>query len=256
MNKMIEKLEISNNWKVIRLEETDSTNNYLHNHAEELSDSEFTVAVTDFQVAGKGQRGNSWESSPGKNLLFSILCRPDFLAGNEQFYLSQIISLSIKDTLDKFMQNCSIKWPNDIYWKEKKICGILIENDLLGKIISQSILGEGLNINQESFVSNAPNPVSMAQVIGTALELTDLFEKLMAQITLRYEQLLNDEFETIDREYKAKMWRADNQLYAFKDTKGTFQAKIEGVNCIGQLCLLLPDGEKRVYGFKEVEYIK
>ena len=251
---MIEKLEISNNWKVIRLEETDSTNNYLHNHAEELSDSEFTVAVTDFQVAGKGQRGNSWESSPGKNLLFSILCRPDFLAGNEQFYLSQIISLSIKDTMDKFMQNCSIKWPNDIYWKEKKICGILIENDLLGKIISQSILGEGLNINQESFVSNAPNPVSLKQITGMEENTTSILSCILNSFESYYRKLQDGRFESIRKLYAKSLFRGEG-LFPYKDKDGVFQARIEGVEPSGILVLKDEWGKFRRYAFKEVSII-
>lgn len=238
-------------------EELHSTNSQLKQLLSNNELEEMSIVMTAFQTAGRGQVGNSWESEKGKNILMSLLLKPHFIEIQQQFALSQCISLAVADTLEAFgIENVKVKWPNDIYIDNKKVAGILIENNIKGALLSESIVGIGLNVNQTTFVSNAPNPVSMAQVIGTSLELTDLFEKLMAQITCRYEQLINNEFETIDREYKAKMWRADNQLYAFKDTKGTFQAKIEGVNSIGQLCLLLPDGEKRVYGFKEVEYIK
>ena len=141
---------------LIHISETNSTNNYLQTLCARQKVEELTTVVADFQTSGRGQRGNSWESEPLKNLLFSFVLFPDFLEARCQFLISQIISLAIKEELSTYTEDISIKWPNDIYWKEKKICGILIENDLMGRNICQSIAGIGININQEEFYSPAP----------------------------------------------------------------------------------------------------
>lgn len=171
---------------LIHINETNSTNNYLQSLCSEQKVEELTVVVADFQTSGRGQRGNSWESAPGKNLLFSTVIFPEFLEARRQFLISQVISLAIKEELDTYTSDISIKWPNDIYWKEKKICGMLIENDLMGRNINQSIAGIGININQEIFHSSAPNPVSLLQITG---EEHDLF-KTLKNIMLKNSSLI------------------------------------------------------------------
>ena len=155
-------------YPMIALEETDSTNRYISQLCNELQESvaELTTVTAEFQTAGKGQRGNTWEAERGKNLLFSFVLYPTFLEARRQFILSQIVSLSIKEELDRWSDEITIKWPNDIYWRDKKICGILIENDLSGHFIGRSISGIGININQNEFHSDAPNPVSQKQNTG------------------------------------------------------------------------------------------
>ena len=130
--------------KIIRLVETDSTNNYLREQSAKARLPEGSLVIADFQTAGKGQVGNSWESEAGKNLMFSILLYPDFLPANRQFLISQIASLSVKETLEKYTDSVTVKWPNDIYWKDRKICGMLIENDLSGQHLYCSVVGIGL----------------------------------------------------------------------------------------------------------------
>ena len=125
---------------LIYIEETDSTNHYLNDLCNKQDVSELTTVVANYQTLGRGQRGNSWESEKGKNLMFSFVLYPTSLEIRRQFLLSQIISLSIKEELDTYVKDISIKWPNDVYWKERKICGILIENDLMGVHISQTRL--------------------------------------------------------------------------------------------------------------------
>ncbi len=137
----------------------DSTN--LQAHRELPHAEEGTVWVADFQTAGRGQRGNSWESSKGENLLFTILLRPDFVPVADQFSISQITALAIVKYLESKGLQPKIKWPNDIYINDKKICGILIEHTLSGANLSASILGIGININQMVFESDAPNPTSL-----------------------------------------------------------------------------------------------
>ena len=129
---------------LIHISETNSTNSYLQTFCAKEKTEEFTTVAADYQTSGRGQRGNSWESEPHKNLLFSFVLFPEFLEARRQFLISQIVSLAIKEELDTYTDDVSIKWPNDIYWKEKKICGILIENDLIGRNISRSIAGIGI----------------------------------------------------------------------------------------------------------------
>ena len=159
----------------------------------------------------------------GKQIPVSIF--PEFLEARRQFLISQIISLAIKEELDTYTTDISIKWPNDIYWKEKKICGMLIENDLMGRNISQSIAGIGININQETFHSFAPNPVSLRQITGKEF---DLFE-ILKNIVLR--------------------------IHRFKDANGEFLARIICVEPEGRLILEDEILNKRGYMFKEVEYL-
>ena len=129
---------------LIHISETNSTNSYLQALcSKQQGVAAFTTVVADFQTSGRGQRGNSWESEPKKNLLFSFVLFPDFLEARRQFLISQIVSLAIKEELDSYADDFSIKWPNDIYWKDKKICGMLIENDLMGRNISQSFPESG-----------------------------------------------------------------------------------------------------------------
>lgn len=110
--------------------ETTSTNNYLRGLVGKEPLPEGSIVVTEYQTAGRGQVGNTWESEPGKNLMFSIILYPDFLPANRQFLISQIAALSVKETLDAYVDGITVKWPNDIYWHDQKICGMLIENDL------------------------------------------------------------------------------------------------------------------------------
>ena len=163
--------------KIVRVEETDSTNNYLHARANPKELPEGSVVWADFQTAGRGQIGNAWESEAGANLTFSAVLYPSFLPANRQFLISQIAALSVKQLLDKYTGEVTIKWPNDIYWRDRKICGMLIENDLSGMSIYSSIIGIGININQKEFRSNAPNPVSLYQITGREYDLEQLMEE-------------------------------------------------------------------------------
>mgnify|MGYP003526946868 CR=1 FL=1 len=128
--------------------------------------AEGTVVSTSFQTKGRGQLTNVWEAEEGKNILCSILLRPTALPIKSQFLISQAISVAIVDVLNTFAEDFSIKWPNDIYYKEEKIAGILIENTLSSKGIDSCIIGLGLNVNQQSFKSDAPNPISLHNIIG------------------------------------------------------------------------------------------
>ena len=176
------------NWKIIHIDETDSTNRWLCNNPSLfrdnpslldnkgglLSDNEIgngVVVVADYQTAGRGCGTNRWESERGKNLLFSVMLHPENVPANRQFQISRAISLAIVDALGEWVGDLSIKWPNDIYWRNGKLAGILIENSLQGSMIRDSIIGVGLNVNQRAFHSDAPNPVSMYQLTGQETDI-------------------------------------------------------------------------------------
>lgn len=238
----------------IHVEETDSTISYLRELCSRQCVPELTTVVADFQTSGRGQRGNSWESEKGKNLLFSFVLYPSFLEARNQFLLSQIVSLSVKETLDRCAGHISIKWPNDIYWEEKKICGMLIENNLTGTHITQSIVGVGININQEAFRSSAPNPVSIKQITGKEYNPIELLAGLMQRIKENYLSLQQGETEAIAQRYHKVLFR-NGGMHPFRDAKGEFMAQIAGVEPDGHL-ILRYDGDKiRRYVFKEVQYV-
>ena len=144
---MISKISI----RRIHIEKTDSTNTLARSLANESRED--ILITTDFQTAGRGQRGNSWESEQGKNLLFSLIIHPQDIPASQQFILCQHISLALCEVLRNYTNNISIKWPNDIYWDNKKIAGILIEHDIEGGYLARTIIGIGLNVNQTNFSS-------------------------------------------------------------------------------------------------------
>ena len=236
------------------LHETNSTNSYLDELCNNSSVEELTSVYTDFQTAGRGQRGNSWESEAGKNLLFSFVVYPEFLEAHRQFYLSQVTALALHDVLSSYTEGISIKWPNDIYWKDKKICGTLIENDLTGIHISRSISGTGVNLNQERFLSDAPNPVSLCQITGNQYNPREILEQIMEKVTEYYQLLKENRTEVLETRYKEALYRKEG-LHLFRDKDGNFQARIADIEPNGRLILEDEDGQTRGYLFKEVEYI-
>lgn len=244
-------------FKLICLEETDSTNNYLSALCDKEEVTEFTTVCANFQTAGKGQRGNSWESEAGKNLLFSFVVYPHFVKARDQFVLSEIISLSVKEALDCRIADVSVKWPNDIYWKDKKICGMLIENVLGDGGVARCIAGIGLNINQRTFFSDAPNPVSLAQITGMEVDMQAVLTDIMLFCSQYYESLkLHTEAFTshLTERYNQSLYRREG-IYPFRDAQGTFEASILRVAPDGRLFLLDTEGKERSYLFKEVQFI-
>ena len=243
-------------YPLIALDETDSTNRYISQLCNELQESvaELTTVTAEFQTAGKGQRGNTWEAERGKNLLFSFVLYPTFLEARRQFILSQIVSLSIKEELDRWSDEITIKWPNDIYWRDKKICGILIENDLSGHFIGRSISGIGINVNQEAFHSSAPNPVSLQQITGKQYEIFGILRNIMLRVQSYYELLRNDDTEFIANRYEKALFRKEG-MHRYKDPDGEFFARIVCVEPEGRLILEDETLRKRGYMFKEVEYL-
>lgn len=238
----------------IHIAETHSTSLYLHLLSEQESVENFTLVRAEHQTAGRGQRGNSWEAEEGKNLLFSFLIRPSLLLAKNQFLLSQITSLCIKEELDNYADGFSIKWPNDLYWQDKKICGMLIENDLSGMYISQSIAGIGININQEQFTSSAPNPVSLKQITGQEHNKEEILQNILHQYYCYYMELEAGNTDNIAECYRNALFRRKG-MHRYSDTEGEFMAEIIHVEPDGHLVLQDNTGKERRYAFKEVQYI-
>lgn len=240
-------------FKMIELECIDSTNNFLKTYRP-IQPCDMTLVTAEFQSKGRGQADHSWESEKGLNLLFSLKVHPRFLEAGKMFRISEITALAVYAALAHYTEDISIKWPNDIYWKDKKICGMLIENDWMGKQLEQSIIGVGININQPVFTSDAPNPVSLKQIIGKETERRFVLELFMEHFTQYYKMLQQDEEDTIDALYKQMLYRKKG-WHTYEDDNGRFQAKLYDVRPDGHLILEDDKGDKRTYAFKEVRFI-
>lgn len=238
----------------IHLKATTSTNNYLKELLLTENKDEYTVVSVDLQTAGRGQQGNGWESEEGKNILSSMVVFPVSVHANEQFIISQIVSLAVKDILSKYTDNITIKWPNDIYWKEKKISGILIENNLMEEHISQSVMGIGININQEQFISNAPNPVSLKQITSKEYDKEAILRQIVEQLISYFEKLKSKDTTDIIYNYKQSLFRREG-FHLYNDGKNDFKARIKDIEPSGLLVLETEEGTFHHFAFKEVKFI-
>lgn len=242
------------NPEIIHLQEVVSTNLSLRQRLDGRSLPEGSVLWADVQTAGRGQLGNSWESEAGKNLTFSTVLYPDGLPANRQFLIAQITALSVKETLELYTDEITIKWPNDIYWRDRKICGMLIENDLVGNTLYSSIQGIGINLNQEAFHSDAPNPVSLRQITGQTCSRREILHQFLSRFYAYYLQLLQEKEEEIRTLYQAALYRRDG-FHRYADAIGPFDAAIESIETTGHLLLRLRDDSLRRYAFKEVVFV-
>ena len=235
--------------EIIRLEKIGSTNDYLLS----LKTDKDVVAVTDYQSAGKGMGTNRWESEPGKNLLFSILVHPTWLHPKDQYLLSMAEALALYDVLSEYTSGITIKWPNDIYWNDRKISGTRIDGNIAGGGMSDMIIGTGININQEQFYSDAPNPVSLYNITRTKYD-TDL---ILNDIISRFEYYYNmakESPDAIHSMYLQRLYRRDG-TYAYEDENGRFEAELLTVKPNGIMVLRRTDGTLSEYEFKQVKYI-
>lgn len=223
------------------IKSTNSTNSLMKEMLAkgEWPEGEYFV-YAGYQTAGRGQTGNSWESEADKNLLCSILLPPD----KDLYFLNIAVGVAI---LRMIGEDFTIKWPNDIYYGDKKVAGILVENAILGNEVKYSIAGIGLNVNQTEFRSDAPNPISLKQITGKEYDIDALMQEVYAKVQ---ETLKEDVWE----EYKNHLYRRDG-FWKYEDQNGIFEARIIDVLPTGEIVLCDRNGQNRTYGFKQIKYI-
>ncbi len=240
----------------IKVSQTASTNTYLSRLAATLPGG--TVIYTPCQTAGRGQKGNSWESEDGKNLTFSHLLKRPPVKARDQFYLSEAAAVAVVEALSaEAGDGFSVKWPNDVYWQDKKVCGMLLENSLDGSDIAHCIVGIGINVNQERFLSDAPNPVSLKGITGREHDLMALLKRVCSRIEQLVAGLADDNARNLlHGQYMASLYRNDGQLHPYEDADGhRFMASVDGIAPDGTLTLRHENGTRHDYLFKQVKHI-
>lgn len=243
-----------------RLQTVHSTNSFLRELNGGDASFDMELATTEFQTAGRGQKGNSWESEKSKNLLFSILLHPVYVKPSKQFCISEAIALAVVKSLKEIVadelvaKDFSVKWPNDIYWKNKKIAGILIENELFGSTIRDCIVGVGININQQNFISDAPNPVSLYNILGVNTNVEELLDTIIKQFVANVSMIENGQTALLHNEYMDSLFRRKG-IYPYRDADSEFMATIKDVREDGRLILTDSDDKERIYEFKEVAIV-
>ena len=240
--------------KLLFFENLPSTNTHTAELLKKNNLPEGTIVYTNYQSEGRGYSGNKWESENGKNLLFSILLFPSFINTEDQFLISMTISLGICDFLMRFIPACSVKWPNDIYVKNDKIAGILIESSVMGNQIENTISGIGLNINQDKFLHTVPNPVSLRLLTGMSYDLPACLNQLSMDLDKRYKQLIAGDYGQIKEEYISKLYRL-NEWFKFRDIKGIYTGRILNVTDFGRIQIERENNNISEYSFKEIEFI-
>lgn len=239
---------------VINLKETESTNSYARELIEKQECKEGIVISTLCQTKGKGQGSNKWDSNAGENITATWILKPEFLLPSEQFLISQMGSLAVSDCLFEIGGiNTLIKWPNDIYFNLSKIAGILIEHIIEGDSIKYSIIGIGININQQTFSQQLPNPISLRNITNNYFDLKKVLLKLTSNIDKRYEKLRTGQFDTIRIEYLKKILFL-NEYRIFLISGEKVEAKVEGVNNDGRLVLSTKENKKLCLAMNEVSY--
>ena len=242
----------------------DSTNTRLLADKDSLPDRSVYAAL--FQTAGRGQKGNRWESRSGENLTFSILLKPEGILAREQFILSQVVALGLLDFLRSEQVKATIKWPNDIYVADKKICGTLIEPTLSEGRLSSAVAGIGLNLNQKDFDPSLPNPTSLSLVTRRSYDVKETLPRVLEPIFARCDKLYSPyarngyDAEYMEHLYRRGGWHAFEELpvsvVPTEHRNGTrIEARILGIDTDARLLLEHRNGTLRSYGFKEIKYL-
>ncbi len=215
---------------------------------------EGTVIITDNQTAGRGQRGNTWEANTGQNLTFSLILKPNFLKASDQFQLNVAISMGVFDFLNDFIdKDLSVKWSNDIYFEDKKMGGILIENTLQGYNIGYSIIGIGLNINQVEFQNIRATSLRNITQNPQQYDLSEMLKKLLENIEKNYLRIKNNDYESLKIKYLTNLYRFQEWHY-FRKNGQQFLGQIVGIDETGKLAIET-EGMVLYFDFKEVEFV-
>ncbi|MBU1013022.1 MAG: biotin--[acetyl-CoA-carboxylase] ligase [Bacteroidetes bacterium] len=242
--------------KIIAFNTVESTNLTAVDLINEQNIEDGTIITTSFQKHGKGQEGNYWESEAGKNLIISVIIKPEFLKPEKQFILNKMVSLAVAEFVQRYApkDRVKIKWPNDIYLGDQKIAGILINNFIQGNVMSASILGIGININQKVFTSNAPNPVSLIRFMKEDLDLIQALQLLCDSLNHWYSQMELGLFKSIDKKYISLLYRYE-EYHTYLISRKKVTAKITGISEFGRLQLEGKNGEMYDCDLKEVEFV-
>ena len=251
---------MKNKHDILWLDTVDSTNNEARRRISKLDNLSVVSALE--QTSGRGQVGNEWLSKPGVNLTFSICLKfsgNDTLDVHDQCVINEIASLSVVDFLGSHGIEAKIKWPNDIYVQNRKICGILIENSLIGSHVNSSIIGIGLNINQRNFNVNLPNPISMTLLTNEGYDISQCLDEFMSIFKEYFRRYLNGNggFTRLRTLYLGQLWKLNEpmQFNYGADNESVFTGIIRGLTYIGNLLVETEKGELREFAFKEIGYI-
>ena len=244
--------------RIIKINATNSTNSFLKELAQNSSLDEITVAVTNNQTSGRGQMNNSWISEPYKNLTFSLFTTLKKVKVEHQAYLNFAVSLAIYDVLLEYdVPNLYIKWPNDIMSGKKKICGILIENTFSHSRIKNTIIGIGLNVNQEKFHKNLTNASSLKIILKKSIELEALMNTIINHINLKISCVELKNFNQIYNRYHQALYnKGIPTAFLNQKTNQLFMGIINGVSSKGNLQIRLEDDSICEFGLKEISFAK
>jgi len=244
--------------KIIKLDAIDSTNSFLKELAQNSVLEDYTIAITDKQISGRGQMNKSWHSEPFKNLTFSTFTQLKDIKTIHQSYLNLAISLAIYDSLNNLsVPNLTIKWPNDIMAGNFKICGILIETTLNQKKIKNIIIGIGLNVLQEKFPNHIKNASSLKNLINIDFNFEELMLKIIKQLQFRVSEIENGNFQKVNDEYHRVLYKKGiPSTFLDTTTQLLFMGIIVGVSKTGKLRIQIEDDSILEYGIKEVSFAK
>ena len=235
------------------LDSVDSTNNYAMARLHERTASHGNAYFAREQQRGRGRRGKTWRSQKDKNIMLSIVLNTEFLAVYQQFHLIISTSLGCLDFFNRYLtNNVKIKWPNDLYWNDRKAGGILIENLIKGDLWQWAVVGIGLNINQTSFDPDLPNPVSLKQITGETYDILKTANELYEDVMTRFDDLKKNKFESLFRSYNRSLYRLAEPIKLKKDNM-VFNTRLSGVSKQGQL--ITKDVMERNFDFDEVEWV-
>lgn len=239
---------------IISLPSIDSTNNYAANLLNETNVLNGTVIMAKNQTKGRGQRGNIWEVNPDENLTFSIVLNDLKLKLNHQFLISIWVSISVSHFLKEnlFIENV-IKWPNDILVNNQKICGVLIENSVRGDNISNSIVGVGLNVNQQVF-SDGYSATSVKNIKGNSIDIKQILESLLIYLNRYYPLLKSTNNELLFEKYYECLLGYKKNIN-LKEEGVVFKGEVVSVAPTGIISIKKEDGETKDYSFKQISFI-
>ena len=237
------------------LEQVDSTNSYLADLLKKGRIPEGFVVSAEQQNLGRGQAHAKWKSEKGKNLLLSFVFYPGFIKIPDIFLVNIALALGVADLVKRRTgEKIAIKWPNDIYYRDRKIAGILIENSMNSSMIQQTILGIGLNVNQNDFPKELPNPTSLNLILGKEIDREEVLNELCSSLEGRYLQLKRGEHAALDRDFVSILYRKD-EWHTYISERKEFEGMIKGVDKRGRLLVMHRNELERFYDLKEIKFV-